>query len=53
MEKGFFESGLLLNNIISSPFSGIGVGAIYRYGPYAMDDVKDNLKIKLTLSIAF
>ncbi|WP_345163460.1 DUF5686 and carboxypeptidase-like regulatory domain-containing protein [Pontibacter saemangeumensis] len=53
MQKGFFESGLLLNNIISSPFSGIGVGAIYRYGPYARNDLKDNLKIKLTLSIAF
>lgn len=52
MQNGFFESGLLLNNIISSPFSGIGVGAIYRYGPYAMDNVKDNLKIKLTLSLA-
>jgi hypothetical protein len=53
MQKGFFESGLLLDNIISSPFSGVGVGAIYRYGPYAFDDVKDNLKIKLTLSLAF
>ncbi|MHA6250135.1 DUF5686 and carboxypeptidase-like regulatory domain-containing protein [Pontibacter sp. CAU 1760] len=53
MQKGFFESGLLLNNILNSPFSGIGVGAIYRYGPYALDNVKDNLKIKLTLSLAF
>ncbi|MCJ8166123.1 DUF5686 and carboxypeptidase regulatory-like domain-containing protein [Pontibacter sp. E15-1] len=53
MQQGFFESGLLLNNIISTPFSGIGVGAIYRYGPYALNEVKDNLKIKLTLSLAF
>lgn len=53
LEKGFFESGLLLNNIISSPFTGIGVGAFYRYGPYAFDDAKDNLKIKMTLTFAF
>ncbi|MFD2999929.1 DUF5686 family protein [Pontibacter toksunensis] len=53
MEKGFFESGLLLNNIISSPFTGIGVGAFYRYGPYAFDEAKDNLKIKMTLTFAF
>ncbi|WP_439880605.1 DUF5686 family protein [Pontibacter sp. MBLB2868] len=53
MNKGFYESGLLLNNIISSTFSGIGVGAFYRYGPYAFDKAKDNLRVKLTLTIAF
>ncbi|GAB3541842.1 DUF5686 and carboxypeptidase-like regulatory domain-containing protein [Pontibacter brevis] len=53
MQKGFYESGLLLSNIISSPFTGIGVGALYRYGPYTLDNVKDNLKIKMTLTLAF
>ncbi|AKD02662.1 DUF5686 domain-containing protein [Pontibacter korlensis] len=53
MRKGFFESGLMLNNIISSPFSGVGVGAFYRYGPYALDEDKDNLRIKLTISLLF
>ncbi|SFU69928.1 DUF5686 and carboxypeptidase-like regulatory domain-containing protein [Pontibacter akesuensis] len=53
MRKGFFESGLLLNNIISSPFSGIGVGAFYRYGPYALEREKDNLRIKLTATLLF
>ncbi|MFD2513192.1 DUF5686 family protein [Pontibacter locisalis] len=53
MSKGFYESGLLLNNVISSTFSGIGIGAFYRYGPYSFNDPKDNLRIKMTLSIAF
>lgn len=53
MRKGFFESGLMLNNVISSAFSGIGVGAFYRYGPYALPRAKDNLKFKLTVTLAF
>ncbi|SIQ72186.1 DUF5686 and carboxypeptidase-like regulatory domain-containing protein [Pontibacter lucknowensis] len=53
MRKGFFESGLMLNNIISSAFSGVGVGAFYRYGPYALPQAKDNLKLKLTATLAF
>ncbi|MDX5481898.1 MAG: hypothetical protein LPK07_09460, partial [Hymenobacteraceae bacterium] len=53
MQRGFYESGLLLNDIISSTFTGIGVGAFYRYGPYAFDDAKDNLRVKLTLTLAF
>ncbi|MBJ6117801.1 carboxypeptidase-like regulatory domain-containing protein [Pontibacter sp. BT310] len=53
MEKGFFESGLMLNNVISSAFSGIGVGVFYRYGAYELPKRKDNLKFKLTATIAF
>ncbi|MDO6390934.1 DUF5686 family protein [Pontibacter sp. BT731] len=53
MRKGFFESGLMLNNVISSAFSGVGVGAFYRYGPYGLPRAKDNLKIKLTATLAF
>ncbi len=53
MRKGFFESGLMLNNIISSPFSGVGVGAFYRYGPYALQNSRENLRIKLTVSLLF
>ncbi len=52
MRKGFFESGLLLNNIIRSTFSGIGVGAFYRWGGYAFPKASDNLKLKLTLTLA-
>lgn len=53
MRKGYFESGLMLQNIISSPFSGVGVGAFYRYGAYRLEDSRDNLRIKLTVTLLF
>ncbi|WP_299817789.1 DUF5686 and carboxypeptidase-like regulatory domain-containing protein [uncultured Pontibacter sp.] len=53
MRKGFYESGLMLNNVISSAFSGVGIAAFYRYGPYALEKDKDNLRVKMTLTIAF
>ncbi|WP_187262212.1 DUF5686 and carboxypeptidase-like regulatory domain-containing protein [Pontibacter beigongshangensis] len=53
MTRGFYESGLLLNDIISSPFSGVGIGFFYRYGPYALDKASDNFRIKLTTSLFF
>ncbi|WP_114782018.1 DUF5686 and carboxypeptidase-like regulatory domain-containing protein [Botryobacter ruber] len=53
MNKGFYESGLLLNDIIGSAFSGIGVGFFYRYGYYGFGSFHENLKIKITLSTAF
>ena len=49
LEKGYFESGILLNNIIKSNVIGIGAGVFYRYGPYTFPDVKDNLAVKLTI----
>lgn len=51
MEKGYFESGLLLNNLVGSGFTGIGFGAFYRYGPHHLDKLTDNLTVKLSLSL--
>ncbi|WP_187270015.1 DUF5686 and carboxypeptidase-like regulatory domain-containing protein [Pontibacter qinzhouensis] len=53
MSRGFYESGLLLNDIIASPFSGVGIGFFYRYGPYALEKASDNFRIKLTTSLFF
>lgn len=51
MEKGFYESGLLINNLLRlQPFSKLGVGVIYRYGPYSFDDVRKNFAFVCTLS---
>ena len=52
-EKGFYETGLLLNNLLRSGFSSLGIGAFYRLGPYANVTPKDNLAVKLSLGIAF
>lgn len=51
MEKGYFESGLVINNILRLSTIGLGVGAFYRYGPYAFDSFKDNFAVKLSLTL--
>lgn len=51
MEKGYFESGLLLNNILHIDLIRYGMGFIYRYGPYAYPKTIDNFAFKLTLQL--
>lgn len=54
MEKGFWESGLELTNLIKLTsgiqIQGWGVGVFYRYGPYALPDSRDNLRFTLSLT---
>ncbi|MFM1931381.1 MAG: hypothetical protein RL226_684, partial [Bacteroidota bacterium] len=51
--KGYFESGLALQSVMKSGFSGIGVGAFYHYGPLSSPYVKDNFTYKLTIGFTF
>lgn len=53
LREPFLESGLLIENLLQSGFSSLGVGAFYRYGPYAFPDFKDNLAVKLAVGFAF
>ncbi len=58
MEKGFYESGLLINNIVrinyyNIVYLGLGGGAFMRYGPYADSDWDRNLAYKLSLVLTF
>ncbi len=54
MEKGYFESGLFINDLIIfrnlGLKTGIGAGFFYRYGPYGFSDPLDNLVFKLALN---
>jgi hypothetical protein len=54
MEKGYFESGLIINKIINQllgvNLSSFGVGAFYRYGPYKLAKISDNIAVKMTFS---
>jgi len=45
--RGYYESGLLIENILSASFFSYGLGVYYRYGPYAYDKPADNLAYKL------
>lgn len=53
MEKGYYESGLLLDNILVSGTSGFGMGAFYRYGPYALPNLADNFGFNFTVMYVF
>ena len=56
-DKGFFESGLGLNNIFRRSrryaYYGLGGAVFYRYGPYQFLQSSDNLFGVLTASITF
>ena len=51
MDKGYFEGGLIINGILTSGFTAIGIGGFYHYGYYANTDWKQNIVPKI--SIAF
>ena len=44
--KGFFESGVELNNLFRMGYLSWGVGVYYRYGPYQFNSVHDNFAYK-------
>ncbi len=52
-EEGYYESGLIIENLLVSNFSGLGVGAFYRFGPYAFPEMKDNFVYKLSVTFNF
>jgi hypothetical protein len=59
-EKGYFESGFAINKILPRHWIrrvvfGIspGIEVLYRYGPYAMPRVKDNITVKVNVVTAF
>jgi hypothetical protein len=52
LDKGFYETGIYLRNLLLIPilkaakFSA-GVGGFYRWGPYSLPDVKKNFAYQL------
>ena len=53
MERGYFESGIIIDGLLASPFSKIGAGVFYRYGPYSLPNVWDNFAWKWSATIDF
>ena len=52
MEKGYFETGLMIDNILSvRDLLAMGIGVFYRYGPYGYERQKDNFAIKVSLTV--
>ncbi len=48
MNKGFIESGLIIDNIFKFNFIQYGIGIYYRYGAYAFTNTIDNFGFKLS-----
>ena len=58
MRKGYFESGVMLSDIIRLPilnigYFGLGAGVFVRYGPYANSKILDNLVYKIDMTTSF
>jgi Family of unknown function (DUF5686)/CarboxypepD_reg-like domain len=58
LERGLFESGVIVNNLVRVIYSnvaylGLGVGVFGRYGAYARPVWYDNLTARLMLSLDF
>jgi hypothetical protein len=58
LEKGFFESGLEVNNFyrknyLNIGYLGIGAGAYFRHGAYQFEDLEANLSYRLLFTFDF
>jgi hypothetical protein len=50
MEKGYYETGFSIENLLKSSFSGSGIGFYYRVGPYSDAKWKNNIFIKYVIT---
>ena len=48
-QKLYYESGLIVDNILNIGIIKLGLGAFYRYGPYSYDKAWDNFVFKVCL----
>jgi hypothetical protein len=58
MNRGYFESGLLIINLLRIDYMklfyfGIGGGAFYRYGYYTLPKTSDNIAAKFIVTLSF
>lgn len=51
MDKGYYESGIIIDNLINTYFIKLGIGGFYRYGPYSFENAWDNFSWKFSLTI--
>ena len=52
LSKGYYESGIIVDNIIRILYMKLGFGTFYRYGPYSYDNTWDNFVFKINLSFS-
>ena len=52
LEKGYYESGIVIRKLLNLQFYDLGTGALYRYGPYSYSKTSLNFALKLSLFFA-
>ena len=52
-DKGIFEGGIIIDNILKSGFTGLGIGVFHRYGHYADEQLSNNFIYKLSIRFNF
>lgn len=50
MDKGYYEGGIIVDNLLMSGFVSLGMGLFDHYGYYANPDFSKNLTVKLSLN---
>jgi hypothetical protein len=50
MERGYYESGFLINSLLDVRIYSLGIGAYYRWGPYSYPMFKDNIALKISIT---
>ena len=50
MEKGYFESGLVVKGLLNLPLVKVGGGVFYRYGAYSLPKTIDNFAFKYSIT---
>jgi hypothetical protein len=53
MNRGFFESGIAITNLLGQGLTRMGLEFIYRYGPYEMPRFQENISVRLRYEIMF
>lgn len=48
-EKGYLESGIIVNRLLGIAFINLGAGVFYRYGAYSLPKTIDNFSFKLSV----
>ncbi len=53
LEKGYYESGIIIRKLLDFKVYDLGIGVMYRYGPYGFDKSANNFAYKISLFYGF
>jgi hypothetical protein len=53
LEKGYYESGIVIRKMLDLRLYDLGIGALYRYGPYSFDNVSYNFAYVFSIFYSF